>query len=38
MRKMILSLGIKKGDKNDESSPKLTNLLNTPSIRISDTP
>ena len=38
MIKMIMNLSIKKGDKNDDSSPKLTHIQNTLLIVIFDTP
>ena len=37
MIKMIVNLGSKKGDKNDDSSLKLTNLHNSVLIKIVDT-
>ena len=38
MRKMIVNLGIKKGNKNDNSSIKINNLQNTLIMSIFDTP
>ena len=38
MRKIIVNLDSKKGDKNDDSSPKLTHPQNSLLIIIADTP